>query len=54
MPQERVINSAMISIENGICEELNIKELVPIFINLKTRFKFKLKFSSNLIKRFFV
>ena len=37
MSQERLVNLAMISIESNICNELDIKELISTFINLKTR-----------------
>ena len=38
MSQERFVNLTMISnIENDTCKELDTKELISTFINLKTR-----------------
>ena len=36
MSQERLKNLTMFSLENDICVEIGIKELIFTFINLKT------------------
>ena len=41
LAQDKLSNLALLSIENNILKSLNTKEITNIFVNMKTRKKYK-------------